>query len=81
MPVTVPVSILSNNQLLSCGLGILLYIVAGVLLMLAGRWLSKRRAELPGLLLFVCYAGGVLCVLFAIFDLTDLVGALGSLLL
>lgn len=79
MNVTVP--IFSPNALLACGLGILLYVVAGILLMLAGRWLSKRRTKLPGLLLFVCYAGGVLCVLFAIFDLTDLVGALGSLLL
>lgn len=79
MPVTVPIFSLSG--LLTCGLGILLYIAAGVLLMVAGRWLSKRKQTLPGLLLFVLYAGGVLCVLFAIFDLTDLVGALGSLLL
>ena len=52
-------AIYSLSGLFSCGLGVLLYIAAGVLLMMAGRWLSKRKPEFPGLLLFACYGRGV----------------------
>lgn len=74
-------AIYSVSGLFFCGLGILLYIAAGVLLLMAGRCLSKKKSELPGLLLFACYAVGVVCVLFAILDLTSLLAAVGSLLL
>ena len=74
-------AIYSLSGLFSCGLGVLLYIAAGILLMMAGRWLSKWKPNLPGLLLFACYAVGVVCVLFAILDLTSLLSAIGSLLL
>lgn len=74
-------AIYSISGLFSCGLGILLYIAAGVLLLMAGRCLSKKKFALPGLFLFACYAVGVVCVLFAILDLTSLLAAVGSLLL
>lgn len=73
-------AIYSLSGLFSCGLGVLLYIAAGVLLMIAGRRLSKWKPDLPGLLLFACYAAGVACVLFAILNLTSLLSALGALL-
>lgn len=74
-------AIYSISSLFSCGLGILLYIAAGVLLLMAGRCLSKKKFALPGLFLFACYAVGVVCVLFAILDLTALLSVAGSLLL
>ncbi len=71
----------SLSGLFSCGLGVLLYVAAGVLLMLAGHRLSKRKPNLPGLLLFVCYALGVACILLAMLDLASLLSTLGTLLL
>ncbi|MCF0123155.1 MAG: hypothetical protein HUJ67_03485 [Ruminiclostridium sp.] len=63
------------------GIPILLYLAAGILLMLAGRFLSKRKPNTPGLLLFTCYAAGVVGVLMAMTDLADLVSGLWDLFL
>lgn len=75
-----PIARYGLSSLLSCGLDVLLCIAVGVLLMIAGRRLSKWKPDLPGLLLFACYAAGVVCILFAILNLTSLLSALGALL-